>query len=66
MKKKSIEIVGAAFGVIGFLLVLGGVGHMEIGSSPGAFVEGLLVALFGLGIFCLVAVGLFLNNRRAP
>ena len=66
MKKGFSETIGVVFGVIGFLLVLGGVGHMEVSSSPDSFSEGLLVALFGLGIFALVAVGLFFYNRSQP
>lgn len=66
MKKGFSETVGVIFGVIGFLLVLGGVGHMEVGSSPDSFIEGLLVALFGLGIFILVVIGSFLRNRSQP
>jgi len=63
MKKKFVDTIGSIFGIIGFLLVLGGVGHIEVDSSPEAFTEGLLVALFGLGIFSLVAIGKFLRNR---
>jgi hypothetical protein len=52
MKKKSIGAILTGFGIVGFLLVMGGVGGIEIDSI--SLAKGALVSLSGLGILTLV------------
>lgn len=63
MGKKILENVLKVLVIIGFLMVLGGVGRAGE-TDPGAFAQGMTVALIGLCLWATIAIGYFFYNRR--
>ena len=62
MGKKILENILKILVIAGFLMILGGVGRAgEI--DPGAFVQGMTVAIIGLGLCASIAIGVFFYNK---
>jgi len=61
-KSKVLKVVFGILGLFGFLLILGGVGGSELETSEAGFYRGIIIALVGIIIVGVVALGNFLHD----